>query len=699
MSQVGWIIGLDIGGTFTDVYMLEPDSGRTARFKSLTTTDDPARGAVEAMMAALDEAVASPGQIGVVLHATTLVANALIERRGASTALVTTRGFEDLLNIAREKKYDIYDIFLEKPPPLAPRELCFGVGERIAADGSVIEPVDADSMDGIVADIVASGAEAVAVCLLHSYVNPEHEQSVAAVLRDRLPGIAVTISSELLPEMREYERATSTTANAFVLPMIDGYLARLAEQLHDREIDAPLFIMLSSGGISTSEVVRRFPVRICESGPAAGAVTAASIGHLVGEPKVLSFDMGGTTAKACLIHDYAPQVTTEFEVARMYRFKKGSGLPLHIPVVDLIEIGAGGGSIAHVDQLDLLKIGPDSAGSDPGPVCYGRGGEQPTVTDADLILGYLGAGSFLGGRMTLDPGRARRAIDEKVARPLGLSIGEAALGMHAIVNENMANAARIHTVERGHDPAAYTLVAFGGAGPVHAYGVARRLGIKRIIVPQSAGVGSALGLHLAPRSYHLARTVIGTLQGLDWSAVERAYAEMTREAVDVLKDAGVKRRDISFIRIADMRYAGQRKELAVALPTGSLSTRKAAAIRRAFEDSYERVYRRIHDGHDVETLTWRLVAEGPPIVNAAELHHAPQNDSRRALTGRRPMQFEGWSKARDCAVYDRRLLAPGRRVRGPAAIEETESTIIVGPDAQAVVDDYGNIVIELTSKG
>ena len=699
MSQVGWIVGLDIGGTFTDVYMLEPDSGRTARFKSLTTTDDPARGAVEAMMAALDEADASPGQIGVVLHATTLVANALIERRGASTALVTTRGFEDLLNIAREKKYDIYDIFLEKPPPLAPRERCFGVGERIAADGSVIEPVDADSMDGIVADIVASGAEAVAVCLLHSYVNPEHEQRVAAVLRDRLPGIAVTISSELLPEMREYERATSTTANAFVLPMIDGYLARLAEQLHDREIDAPLFIMLSSGGISTSEVVRRFPVRICESGPAAGAVTAASIGHLVGEPKVLSFDMGGTTAKACLIHDYAPQVTTEFEVARMYRFKKGSGLPLHIPVVDLIEIGAGGGSIAHVDQLDLLKIGPDSAGSDPGPVCYGRGGEQPTVTDADLILGYLGAGSFLGGRMTLDPGRARRAIDKKVARPLGLSIGEAALGMHAIVNENMANAARIHTVERGHDPAAYTLVAFGGAGPVHAYGVARRLGIKRIIVPQSAGVGSALGLHLAPRSYHLARTVIGTLQGLDWSAVERAYAEMTREAVDVLKDAGVKRRDISFIRIADMRYAGQRKELAVALPTGRLSTRKAAAIRRAFEDSYERVYRRIHDGHDVETLTWRLVAEGPPIVNAAELHHALQNDSRRALTGRRPMLFEGWSKARDCAVYDRRLLAPGRRVRGPAAIEETESTIIVGPDAQAVVDDYGNIVIELTSKG
>ena len=699
MSWIGWIVGLDIGGTFTDVYMLEPDSGRTARYKSLTKTDDPARGAIEAMMAALEEAGTSPDQIGVVLHATTMVGNELIERRGAAPALITTEGFTDLLNIAREKKLDIYDIFLEKPPPLVPRERCFGVRERIAADGSVVEPIDEGSLADIVADIGTSEAEAVAVCLLHSYVNPEHERRVAAVLRDRLPGISVSISSELMPEMREYERATSTTANAFVLPMIDGYLARLAEQFHARDIVAPLFIMLSSGGISTPDVVRRFPVRICESGPAAGAVTAASVGRLVGAPRVLSFDMGGTTAKACLIHDFAPLVTTEFEVARMYRFKKGSGLPLHIPVVDLIEIGAGGGSIAHVDRLDLLKIGPDSAGSDPGPVCYGRGGEQPTVTDADLILGYLGAGSFLGGRMMLDSERARCAIDEYVARPLGLSTGEAALGILSIVNENMANAARIHTVERGHDPASYTLVAFGGAGPVHAYGVARRLGIKRIVVPESAGVGSALGLHLAPRSYHLARTVIGTLQSLDWTAVERAYAEMTREAIDVLKEAGVKRRDVSFNRIADMRYIGQRKELAVPLPVGVLNARKAGAIRRAFEDSYERVYRRIHDGHDVETLTWRLVAEGPPIVNADELHHARPKAGRRALTGRRPMLFEGWDGARDCAVYDRQLLAPRRRVRGPAAIEETESTIVVGPGAYAVVDQYGNIVIELPLRG
>ena len=515
MARDGWIVGLDIGGTFTDVYMLEPASGRTARFKSLTTADDPARGAIEALLGALGEAGARPDQIDVVLHATTLVSNALIERTGARTALVTTEGFRDLLEIAREKKYDIYDIFLEKPVPLVPRERCYEVRERIAADGSVVAPIDENSLTRVIEDIAASGAEAVAVCLLHSYLNPDHERRLGSVLRERLPGVAVSLSSDLLPEMREYERATSTTANAFVLPAIDGYLERLVTGMRGHGVAASLYVMLSSGGISTTDVVRRFPVRICESGPAAGAVTAARVGDLAGAHDILSFDMGGTTAKACLIHDGAPVVTTEFEVARMYRFKKGSGLPIRVPVVDLIEIGAGGGSIAHVDALDLLKVGPISAGSEPGPACYARGGELPTVTDADLVLGYLGADSFLGGRMTLDPGRARRAIDQHVARTLRLTVEDAALGIHAIVNENMANAARIHTVERGHDPARHVLVAFGGAGPAHAYGVARRLGIERIVVPPSAGLGSALGLHLAPRSYHLSRTQIGTLSDLD----------------------------------------------------------------------------------------------------------------------------------------------------------------------------------------
>jgi N-methylhydantoinase A len=603
-----------------------------------------------------------------------------------------------LLNIAREKKYDIYDILLDKPEPLVPSERCYEVSERMAADGSVVTAIDAAQAVGVIDEIARDGTEAVAVCLLHAYVNPDHERRLATLLSKHLPGVAVSLSSDLLPEMREYERATSTTANAFVLPLIDGYIERLATRLREGGVGASLFVMLSSGGIATPEVVRRFPIRICESGPAAGAVTAASVGRQVDADRVLSFDMGGTTAKACLIHDGAPLVTTEFEVARMYRFKKGSGLPLHVPVVDLIEIGAGGGSIARVDALGLFKVGPDSASSEPGPACYGRGGGQPTVTDADLVLGYLGAASFLGGRMPLDPDQARQAIDRHLAGPLGLTIEEAALGIHAIVDENMANAARIHTVERGHDPASHTLVAFGGAGPVHAHGVAARLGIGRIVIPPAAGVGSALGLQLAPRSYHLARTLIGTLDGLDWAAVDGAFMEMTGEAVAVLKDAGVVRRDITFRRVADMRYAGQRKQLAVPLPTGKLSARRASAIRRAFEQQYERVYRRIHDGHAVEALTWRLVAEGPPIVDVGHIRPTWAAAGTRARLDRRPMLFHGWPSPRLCPVYARERLSPGRRIRGPAAIEENESTIVVPPRATARVDDFANIVIDLAER-
>ncbi len=697
MSQEGWIVGLDIGGTFTDVCMLQPGSGRTAGFKALTTADDPSRGADEALQGALAAAGAQAAQIEIVLHATTLVSNALIERKGAKTALVTTDGFRDLLNIGREKKYDIYDIFLDKPAPIVPTERCYGVRERIAADGAVIEPLDEASAGAVLAAIGKSGAEAVAVCMLHSYANPAHERGFAAALRRLLPDVAVTLSCELLPEMREYERATTTTANAFVLPLIDGYLQRLAGRLRDRGVGAAFFVMLSSGGLSTADVVRRFPVRICESGPAAGAVTGGCIGMLAGAHEVLSFDMGGTTAKSSLVHDGTPLVTNAFEVARLDRFKKGSGLPLHIPVVDLIEIGAGGGSIAHVDTLGLLKVGPRSAGAEPGPACYARGGESPTVTDADLMLGLIGAESFLGGRMGLNADRARRAIEREVARPLGIPAEQAALGIHAIVDETMANAARIHTVERGYDPARYTMVAFGGAGPVHAYGVARRLGIGRIVVPPSAGVGSALGLQLAPRSYRLSRTLIGTLGDLDWPEVERAYAEMTAQAVDVLADAGVKRREIAFSRVAEMRYAGQRRELAVTLPPGRLTPRKAGTIRKAFERRYRAVFRRIHDGHRIEALTWRLIADGPPIIDVRALRSTGLDGARRRA-GRRQMIFEGWDRPRACPVHDRAGLAVGRRVRGPAAIEEADSTIVVGPGAVAMVDAHSNLVIDLPAR-
>jgi len=457
--------------------------------------------------------------------------------------------------------------------------------------------------------------------------------------------------------------------------------------------------MLSSGGVASADLVRRFPIRICESGPAAGAVTASSVGRLIDEPRILSFDMGGTTAKACLVNDFAPTVATEFEVARMYRFKKGSGLPLHVPSVDLIEIGAGGGSIARVDKLKLLKIGPDSVGSEPGPACYGRGGVAPTVTDADLVLGYLGVDSFLGGQMSLDLAKARQAIVDHVAKPLGLSTVQAARGVYDIVNENMANAARIHTVERGHDPTVYTLVAFGGAGPVHAYGVAKRLGIKRIVVPQSAGVGSALGLHLAPRTYHLARTYVSALNEVDLQKVEQIFEEMTKEAVELLQSVDTNVRDITFYRTADMRYCGQRKEISVPLPEYTHGKGIEDLIREAFEVQYKSVYRRIHETNEIEVLTWRLIASGPPIVEPEDLPKPIASKGSRALIGRRPMLFRDWEEPRECPVYRRDRLAPGHSVRGPAAIEETESTIIFGPEARAVVDQYGNVQINIETKG
>ena len=699
MKSDGWILGLDIGGTFTDAFMLDPASGRAARFKSLTTPDDPARGALATVSAALDEAGIGPHALKILLHATTLVSNALIERKGARTALVTTRGFRDSLEIAREKKYDIYDILLEKPVSLVPRERRFEVTERMAADGTVLEDLDPDSVTRAAAAIRDSGAEALAVCLLHSYINPSHERKLRTLLKRELPGIAITLSSDVLPEIREYERATTATANAYVQPLTAEYLSRFVRGLRSRRVPAGLFVMLSSGGIATPDVARRFPVRICESGPAAGTITAATIGDQIGRDRILSFDMGGTTAKACLIHGGTPLVTTEFEVARVYRFKKGSGLPLKIPVVDLIEIGAGGGSIARVDSLGLLKVGPDSAAADPGPACYDRGGTLPTVTDADLVLGYLDPANFLGGRMGLSRAKAEAAINRHIARPLGLGLHEAALGIHAVVNENMANAIRIHAAEQGFDAADHALVAFGGAGPVHAYDVARRLGVGTVVVPPSAGLGSAIGLLLAPRAYHLARSYAATLDEIDWKRVNRIFAELTREATAVLRRAGVPARDITLARGADMRYLGQRKELAIDLPTGTFGAGKAAAIRRAFETQYEQVYRRIHDGHAVEALCWRLVASGPPITDSDGLDAARPATVTGAVSRKRPAVFPGSYEAIACPVHDRGALASGKKFRGPALVEEAESTIVIGPGASVAVDSHGNLMIALPRTG
>src|SRR5262245_5798766 len=510
MSE-GWIVGLDIGGTFTDAVMTHPATRGMVRFKCLTTPDDPSRGALRGIEGVMAEAGVRPQDIAIVLHATTLVSNALIERKGARTALLATRGFGDVLKIGREKKHDIYDLQLEKPEPLVPDGLCFDIAERMGPDGQVVEPLDEKSVLEAALALRECHTEAVAVCLLHSYMNASHERQVRTLLQKHLPGISICLSSEVLPEIREFERASTTTANAYVQPLIATYLQRLMGGLTAAGVNARLFIMLSEGGMAAPDVVRRFAVRICESGPAAGAVIAASIGRQRKLPRILSFDMGGTTAKSSLIHSGAPEITMDFEVARMYRLKKGSGLPLRIPVVDLIEIGAGGGSIVRVDGLGLITVGPDSAGADPGPACYGRGGTLPTVTDADLVLGYLAPDSFLGGRMRLNINAAYEAIDVHVGKRLGIPVAEAALRIHDIVNENMANASRIQAVERGHDPTGYSLVAFGGAGPVHAWGVATRLRLGTVIVPPSAGLGSAIGLLLAPRVSRIVLSIFVTL--------------------------------------------------------------------------------------------------------------------------------------------------------------------------------------------
>jgi N-methylhydantoinase A len=696
--QQSWIIGLDIGGTFTDVVMVHSATRAFHRFKCLTTPEDPARGALAGVDGVLAEAGAKPEEVGVLLHATTLVSNALIERKGARTALISTKGFRDVLKIGREKKFDIYDLQIERPIPLVPDSLSFEVSERIGPDGAVLQPLDRGSVLAVADAIRDGGAEAIAVCLLHSYMNAAHEIQVRDLLQEHLGPVAVSLSSEVLPEMREYERASTTTANAFVQPVIDDYLEQLAIGLKKRSIAASFFIMLSEGGMAAPDVVRRLAVRICESGPAAGAVTAANVAHQCKLDRVLSFDMGGTTAKTALIHNGAPEITMDFEVARMYRFKKGSGLPLRVPVVDLIEIGAGGGSIVRIDDLSLVKVGPDSVGAEPGPACYGRGGKQATVTDADLVLGYLDAGSFLGGRMQLDADAARSAIETNVAKPLGISVNHAALRIHDVVNESMASASRVQAVERGHDPSGHSLVSFGGAGPVHAFGVARRLGLRTIIVPPSAGLGSAVGLLLAPRTFRLSRTFIGTLDHLEWRRIDTLFAEMIEEAIGALRQAGVAASEMTLQRTADMRYLGQRKELTIPLPGAKLGRGSADSLRASFEQAYKRVYHRIHDNHPIEALAWRLAAVGPPINRPSlakiKVHHARQAKPIR----KRPMLFEPWAGHRDCPVFSRYELVAGHRVAGPAVIEEAESTIVIGPGGRATVDAHGNIVITLAGR-
>jgi N-methylhydantoinase A len=689
-------IGIDIGGTFTDLLLVDDATGDVTVVKTLTTPADPSNAVDAGVREGLAAAGTHPARVSHVIHGTTLVTNAIIERKGEPTALITTKGFRDTLEIRREHRYDMYDLAIEAPRDIVPRYLRFEIDERILADGTVLRPLDDAEVGRLVSAIAGCGIKAIAVCLLHAYRNPVHERRVRDVIARVAPGVQVSLASDVVPEIKEYERTSTTVCNAYVKSLVGRYLAEFERKLREAGIGGELSIMLSSGGIATVETSTEFPIRLLESGPAAGALAAAYVGRLANQHDLLSFDMGGTTAKVCLIDGGRPLRTSQLEVDRVYRFKKGSGLPIKIPVIEMIEIGAGGGSIASVDALGLLRVGPESASADPGPACYHRGGAAPTVTDADLVLGYLDPAFFLGGRMTLDLDAAREAIDVHVARPLGLAVTDAAWGIHHIVNEHMANAARIHATDRGKNVRAFPVFAFGGAGPVHAFGVAGILRSPTIILPLGAGVASTLGFLTAPLSFDLVRTGIAPLDDIDWTHANEIRAAMAQEGVALLARSGVAADEISIAHSADLRYIGQGHEVMIPFPRTALGPHSRQAILQAFDAEYRRLYGRLADGVPLEVINWRTVVSGPtPSLDLRRSGSRPVRDSV-ALKGRRPVYFQEYGSYRPTPVYDRYQLRPGDTVTGPAIVEERESTAVLGPSAVGVVDEYSNLVVRMS---
>jgi len=679
-------LGVDIGGTFTDVALEVGERRFTA--KILTTTQAPEEGVLAALRSVTAKANVAPGQVNLIVHGTTLATNALIERKGAKTALLTTEGFRDVLEIRHENRFEQYDINIDLPPPLVPRRLRLAVRERIDAQGEVLLPLDEASLAGAIETLAAQQVEAVAVGFLHSFTNPDHERRVGEAVARRLPHVVVTLSSDVSPEMREYERFSTACANAYLQPLIGRYLAKLERELVVGGYHCPLLLMTSGGGITTAETAIRFPVRLVESGPAGGAIFAACIARQHGLDEVVSFDMGGTTAKICLIDKAQPQTARAFEVARVYRFLKGSGLPLRIPVTEMVEIGAGGGSIARIDTLRRIVVGPDSAGSEPGPACYGRGGKEPTVTDADLVLGRIDPTTFSGGKMPLDLAAAKHAVDEQIAAPLRLATEHAALGISEMVDENMANAARVHAIESGKDLQPRILIAFGGAAPLHAARVAEKLGISRVLVPTNAGVGSAVGLLRAPVAYEVVRGRLIRLESFDAVAANRLLAQMRAEAEAIVRRAA-RAEELREQRSAFMRYRGQGHEIAVALPERDFTPADRSTIRDLFEAAYRRLYSRAIPGVDIEILSWVVAVSAPPQgrlgTPAAGQPTEPEPASRRAIFHPDTGEFQ------EVAIYWRGDLAPGARIRGPAVIAEDETSTVVSPRFDARIDRYGYI--------
>lgn len=702
-------LAADIGGTFTDVVLESTDDGPPQRFttKVLTTPQAPA----DAVLAGVEQVLADAGrdaaEVDLVVHGTTLATNALIERRGATTALLTTEGFRDSVVMAHENRFEQYDLAMERPESLVPRHLRLGVPERLAANGEVLIPLDLDAVRRLIPTLVEHGVESVAVGLLHSFVDPSHEQAVGRLLAEELPEVSVTLSSDVCPEIREYERLSTACANAYIQPLMAAYLADLDERLGKLGVSAPLLLMLSNGGLCTLETAIRSPVGLVESGPAGGALLAARVAAEHRLDDLLSFDMGGTTAKLCLLTDGEPATSREFEVARVYRFLKGSGLPLRIPVIDLVEIGAGGGSIANVDHLGRIAVGPESAGSEPGPAAYGRGGTQPTVTDADVLAGRITSEWFAGGSLDLDTEAGRDAVADGVAGPLSIEIDAAVLGVGEIVAEQMANAARVHAVERGRDLGGGAMVAFGGAAPLHACRLADRLNIDTVIIPPGAGVGSAIGFLLAPISYELVRTchqqLDSTHEGggdnpgdsprFDIAAVNEVIHDLRHEARLVVEAAAGPEVELTETLWASMRYQGQGHEIDVPLPAhlvdAPFGPESMAELLAAFDRTYRSLYTRVIPGMVAEVLTWRLrvstVVDPPDGVEEPEARDHPIARRHRVLD-----PDTGW---RDFALVDRTELAPGDRVAGPALVIEDQTTTVVAPNFDLTVDARHHLVL------
>lgn len=679
-------IGFDIGGTFTDFILLDTELAEIRLYKCLTTPHDPSVGALEGLTELLHAASLTLADIGDVVHGTTLVTNALIERRGARLGLITTQGFRDLLEMGTEQRYDIYDLFLQFPAPLVPRRHRLEVAERMDRDGNVITPLDPAEVRVAAQRLLAEGTEAIAICFLHAYRNPAHEREAAAIVRAAFPDIAVSISSDVVAELWEYQRCNTTCANAYVQPLMSRYIARLERELHARGFRGDLRFMHSAGGLLSVETARDFPIRMLESGPAGGGLATAFFGEAAGHADVISFDMGGTTAKACLIENGRAEIAPMMEAARVHRFKKGSGLPIKAPVIDMIEIGAGGGSIASIDEVGLLRVGPHSAGADPGPACYALGGTEPTVTDANLLLGYYDPGFFLGGRMTLDRDAAERAL-AKVGAKLGLSAVDTASGIHRMVVENMAAAARIHIVEKGKDPRAYAMVGFGGAGPAHAAEVARVLGVRQVLIPPASGAASALGFLAAPLSFEQVRSHPVHLHEPGAAAtIDAILCELEAAARARLSET-----DVVTERLADMRLEGQMHEISVVLPDGPITDAIMPTIREAFVTAYAARYTSVYEGVGVMAVSFRVRCRGPlPRLSLTQAGARSTGSPHKAT---RAAWFDGGFV--DTPVYDRYALAQGVRIAGPAIIEEREATTIVPPGDSVTVDASGTLAIDI----